>query len=104
MLSTPWEHLRHVARYLAAARSRLEKLPAVGPVRDAQAAELPNAFERRADARLAENERAGVTDPALERFRWMIEELRVSVFAQELGTAISISPKRLERQWELVRK
>jgi ATP-dependent helicase HrpA len=40
----------------------------------------------------------------LEKLRWMIEELRVSLFAQELKTSMPISTKRLERQWELVRK
>ena len=40
-----------------------------------------------------------IYDPQLNAFRWMIEEYRVSVFAQKLGTAIPISPKRLEQQW-----
>ena len=38
-------------------------------------------------------------DPALEEYRWMLEELRVSLFAQELKTSIPVSPKRLEAQW-----
>jgi ATP-dependent helicase HrpA len=37
-------------------------------------------------------------------YRYMLEEFRVSLFAQELGTSITISPKRLEKQWETVRK
>ena len=42
----------------------------------------------------------GVVDPALVDYRWMIEELRVSLFAQELKTAVKVSPQRLEKQWE----
>jgi ATP-dependent helicase HrpA len=38
-----------------------------------------------------------------EAFRWMIEEFKVSLFAQELGTAMPVSPKRLDQQLELVR-
>ena len=45
----------------------------------------------------------GVRDPALEQYRWMLEELRVSLFAQELKTAIPVSVKRLQAQWAQVR-
>ena len=44
-----------------------------------------------------------IHDPELTRYRWMIEELRVSLFAQELSTAVPVSSKRLERQLALVR-
>ena len=53
--------------------------------------------------RKAEHERAGVVDPELDKFRWMLEELRVSLFAQELKTPIPISTKRLEAQWAKVK-
>ncbi|MGD2076727.1 MAG: DUF3418 domain-containing protein, partial [Gammaproteobacteria bacterium] len=43
---------------------------------------------------------AGQEGPKLDEIRWMIEELRVSLFAQELGTVGKISPERLERAWE----
>ena len=45
-----------------------------------------------------------IIDPALSEFRWMLEEFRVSLFAQELRAAIPISAPRLEKQWALVRK
>ena len=45
-----------------------------------------------------------IYDPELESYRWMSEELRVALFAQELGTSISISEKKLEKQWEKVRQ
>ncbi len=42
-------------------------------------------------------------DPALIQYRWMLEEWRVSLFAQELGTSLSVSAKRLDKQWSEVR-
>ncbi len=45
----------------------------------------------------------GIVDPELLHLRWMLEEYRVSLFAQKLGTAISVSPKRLEQQWVKLR-
>ncbi len=44
----------------------------------------------------------GVFDPQLERLRWMVEEYRVSLFAQQLGTIFPVSDKRLDEQWALV--
>ena len=41
----------------------------------------------------------GIFDAELQEFRWMIEEFRVSLFAQKLGTAVTVSPQRLEKQW-----
>ena len=45
-----------------------------------------------------------IVDPELETFRWMIEELRVSLFAQQLGTCLTVSPKRLEKQLAKIRR
>ena len=36
---------------------------------------------------------------AMQQYRWMIEEFRISVFAQEIGTAYAVSAKRLDKQW-----
>ncbi|MDP1560174.1 MAG: DUF3418 domain-containing protein, partial [Pirellulaceae bacterium] len=41
-------------------------------------------------------------DPELETFRWLIEEYRISLFAQPMGTSVKVSPQRLEKQWSLV--
>ena len=49
------------------------------------------------------HKRDGVVDPELTEFRWMLEEYRVSLWAQQLGTAMKISPQRLDRQWGKVR-
>jgi ATP-dependent helicase HrpA len=48
-------------------------------------------------------EQALASNPAntrLTEFRWLIEELRVSLFAQELGTSVKVSPERLDRLWK----
>jgi ATP-dependent helicase HrpA len=44
--------------------------------------------------------KAGTTSSALEEFRWLIEELRVSLFAQELKTPFPVSAKRLDKIWD----
>ena len=41
-----------------------------------------------------------IETPAFKEYRWMLEEFRISVFAQELKTAYPISSKRLEKQWQ----
>jgi ATP-dependent helicase HrpA len=53
--------------------------------------------------RAAEHRDRWIFDPELEQYRWMLEELRVSLFAQELKTSIPVSFQRLERQWAKVR-
>ena len=47
--------------------------------------------------------RQGVRDPELVLYRWMLEEFRVSFFAQQLGTTVPVSVKRLDRQWQKTR-
>ncbi|MEH6563579.1 MAG: DUF3418 domain-containing protein, partial [Marinobacter sp.] len=50
-----------------------------------------------------EQQKQGVRDPELVLYRWMLEEFRVSFFAQQLGTVVTVSAKRLDKQWELIR-
>jgi len=101
---TPWQWLQHFPRYLDGVRVRLQKLTQGGQQRDRQAqAELVPLMQAYAQRR-ADHERRLVFDPELETYRWMLEEFRVSLFAQQLGTAIPISAKRLEKQWEKVQK
>jgi ATP-dependent helicase HrpA len=52
------------------------------------------------DARLKADRDAGRQDSNLEEFRWLIEELRVSLFAQELKTPVPVSAKRLQKFWD----
>ena len=62
----------------------------------AELAPVWNHYERR--ARLLAKQ--GVSDPQVEQFRWLLEELRVQLFAQELRTPAPISVKRLQKMWE----
>ena len=100
---TPWERLQHFPRYLKAAALRLEKLRA-DPARDARlAAELASLdvpYRRELVARL----RHGGSDAQLEQFGWLLEELRVSLFAQALKTPLPVSVKRLAKLWQTVRR
>ena len=98
---TPWERLQHFPRYLKAAALRLDKLRA-DPARDAQRmaelAPLEQAWKREAGGR-ARLGGAGRSAAELEQFGWLLEELRVSLFAQELKTPVPVSPKRLAKLW-----
>jgi ATP-dependent helicase HrpA len=101
--STPWEWLRHCPRYFQAITTRLDALAGGGMARDRQRFEefLPwwEGYLQRAE----QHEAQGIFDPELVQFRWMLEEYRVSLFAQKLGTAVPVSAKRLEQQWAKVR-
>ena len=72
--------------------------------RDRDGRQLVADYEKRFEMQKSKNERLEEWDPQLEEFRWMIEELRVSWFAQSLGTSIKISPQRLDKQWAKVKK
>ncbi len=96
---TPWEQIGHLPRYLQALQRRLAKY-ADNPERDARHAAMVDTLWTRYTERLDRNRRAQREEPALEAFRWMIEELRVSLFAQELKTPYPASYKRLERAWQ----
>ena len=96
---TPPERLGHLARYLKAIALRLDKWRA-DPQRDAaKSAELAPLLHNLRRAQVA---RRGVPDPRLEEFRWLLEELRVSLFAQELRAAVPVSVKRLQKIWESI--
>jgi ATP-dependent helicase HrpA len=99
IVDTPFERLQHYPRYLKAIGVRLDKLKA-NPARDAQLmteyGPLWTSYERRA-IQLA---KLGTLDPQIEQFRWLLEELRVGLYAQELRTPVPVSTKRLQKQWE----
>lgn len=120
LLDTPSHWLDQFPRYLAAMALRLRKLTNANIARDLQRAAEANEFWSRYRRRrlrdlpavpgsvprsdeIALHLATASDDPELEQFRWMIEEFRVSIFAQELRTIIPISAKRLEEQWTKVR-
>ena len=94
--ATPYAQLQHFPRYLKAVQLRLDKLRG-DPARDAaKFAELRPQDQR--FWRLVA-ERKGVQDARLQEVRWLLEELRVSFFAQELRTPQPVSVKRLDKAW-----
>jgi ATP-dependent helicase HrpA len=96
MAATPWPQLQHCARYLKAITQRLDKYRA-DPARDAQRLTELKPQEQRYWRLVAE--RKGAQDARMLEFRWLLEELRVSFFAQELRTPQPVSIKRLEKAW-----
>jgi ATP-dependent helicase HrpA len=96
LLTTPWERLQHLARYCKAITLRLDKYRA-DPARDATRLAELRPLEQRYWRLVAE--RKGAVDERMAEFRWLLEELRVSFFAQELKTPQPVSVKRLEKAW-----
>ena len=95
--ATPWAQLHHLPRYLKGVTLRLDKLRA-DPARDAQRLAELRPSEQRYLRTLAD--RKGAVDARLTEYRWLLEELRVSFFAQELRTPQPVSVKRLDKAWE----
>jgi len=96
---TPWERLEHLPRYLRGHALRLQKYGA-NSERDQKHAATVHALWQNYEARAKADQDAGRRDPRLEEFRWLIEELRVSLFAQELRTPLPVSAKRLQKFWD----
>jgi ATP-dependent helicase HrpA len=102
LVATPPEWLAEFGRYFEAALVRLEKMPReMGREREFLHTIEPlwSQYASKRD----EQQRQGIHDPELITYRWMLEEFRVSFFAQQLGTAMTVSVKRLNRQWEKTR-
>ena len=101
LAATPDEAFASLPRYLEALRVRLEKLRRGGSNDSRRLAEiLP--LQRRLESKVRDIRARGRRDAELARHRWMLEEYRVSIFAQELGTAIRVSRKKLDEQWSQV--
>jgi ATP-dependent helicase HrpA len=93
---TPWGQLQHFSRYLKAIVLRLDKWRA-DPARDAAKLLELKPQDQRYWRLVAE--RKGAVDERMLEFRWLLEELRVSFFAQELRTPQPVSVKRLDKAW-----
>ncbi len=98
VVSTPLPRLKHLPRYLRAIHLRLDKF-ALNPAKDAQWMQQIQTWWQTYQGRLNADRARGVHDARLEEFRWMLEELRVSLWAQQLKTPYPVSFKRLERVW-----
>ncbi|HEY4316886.1 MAG TPA: ATP-dependent RNA helicase HrpA [Herbaspirillum sp.] len=96
-----YENLTHFPRYLKAVTVRLDKLRA-DPARDARStaewAAVAQPYQR------ALKDRHMASDPKMVEFRWLLEELRVSLFAQELRTPMPVSAKRLQKVWDAMQR
>ncbi len=97
-IATPWAQLNHLPRYLQALQRRLSK-GQESPALDARHGQAVAALWERYRARADANRAAQRSEPALDEYRWLLEELKVSLFAQELRTAQPVSYKRLEKAW-----
>jgi ATP-dependent helicase HrpA len=98
LAQTPWANLQHVPRYLKALDRRVAKY-LERPDRDLKHAQPVASLWQRYRDRAERNRAAGRFEPALAEFRWLLEELKVSLFAQELRTPFPVSYKRVEKAW-----
>ncbi len=101
--NTPWEQLQHLPRYLKGMSMRLDKF-STNPERDGRYGSDISILWGQYIERLEKHCKIGFNDLNLTEFRWQIEELRVSLFAQELKTPHPVSVKRLQKLWKQVRE
>jgi ATP-dependent helicase HrpA len=104
LVATPWKWLQQYPRYLAAIDARIAKLSGPGVLKDERArAEFAPLWRAYLD--LAKRGRElGLDQGKIDEYRWTLEELRVSLFAQELRTIVPVSVKRLQDMWTAVVK
>jgi ATP-dependent helicase HrpA len=96
LLVTPWARVREFPRYLRALRLRLDKA-GQDAARDAKLVNEAQQWELRYWAAVKSEQ--GRLAPEDDPFRWLLEEYRVSLFAQQVGTAMPVSAKRLAEAW-----
>ncbi|MDP1526614.1 MAG: ATP-dependent RNA helicase HrpA [Rhodocyclaceae bacterium] len=99
IVATPYERLQHYPRYLKAIALRLDKAKSDG-ARDARLMAEWRSLAQPWEREWLAMRKAGVMDDFLLEFRWLLEELRVALFAQELRTPSPVSVKRLQKMWE----
>ena len=97
----PTERLGHLPRYLQAVALRMDKLRA-DPARDQRLAVQLVPLQTQWRRALTRAHANGSLDPQIEQFGWLLEELRVALFAQELRTPTPVSVKRLEKMWHTI--
>ncbi|WP_407315609.1 ATP-dependent RNA helicase HrpA [Pseudomonas sp. nanlin1] len=98
---TPAAWLKELPRYLKAIELRLEKAAAQVQRDRVWSGELAGLWAQY-QARASKHAQEGKRDPELALYRWWLEEYRVSLFGQQLGTRVPISDKRLSKQWAQV--
>jgi len=98
---TPAEWFKELPRYLQAIEQRFDKLGSQLQKDRVWSGEL-NGCWAQYQTRLGKHIKEGKRDPQLLLYRWMLEEYRVSLYAQQLGTKMAVSDKRLNKQWSAV--
>ncbi|MFT5781130.1 MAG: ATP-dependent helicase HrpA [Pseudomonas sp.] len=98
---TPMDWLNELPRYLKAVEQRFDKLGSQVQKDRVWSGEL-NGCWAQYQTRLSKHTKEGKRDLQLQQYRWMLEEYRVSLFAQQLGTKMPVSDKRVAKQWGLV--
>jgi ATP-dependent helicase HrpA len=101
LASVPLAQLAQLPRYLKALATRMERAK-LNPVKDKERAQFVAPYQARWKSLQDKPPGTPAAKQRAEEFRWMVEEYKVSVFAQELGTAFPVSPKRLEEHWQTI--
>ena len=104
LATTAWTWLQHFPRYFCAAEVRCQRMSSGQMAQDLVATETVNKYWGIYQQLSEEHNSLAIVDHELTKFRWMIEEFRVSQFAQKLGTAISVSDRRLDKQLSRIKK
>jgi ATP-dependent helicase HrpA len=99
----PYDRLTHLPRYLKALLIRAERA-ALNPAKDQERQRQLAPYQDALKKLQAQPPRSLEAQRQLDAFRWMVEEFKVSLFAQEVGTALPVSPKRLDQQLEILRQ
>jgi ATP-dependent helicase HrpA len=97
-----YDRLTHLPRYLKGLLTRAERA-ALNPAKNRERLDRLAPYQDALTKLQAQPVRSLESERQIEAFRWMVEEFKVSLFAQELGTAMPVSPKRLDLQLEIIR-
>ena len=100
--TTPWPWLIQLPRYMTCMRMRLDRLNSGGLNKEQTMLQDFARYYLRFVERRHEHAKQNHIDPMLDHYRWMLEEFRVSLFAQKLGTAITVSGPKLDEHWQKV--
>ncbi len=103
LVRTDYDRLLHLPRYLKALLIRVERA-ALNPAKDQDRLRQLAPYVAALKELQARSPHPPAARGQIETFRWMVEEFRVSLFAQELGTTVPVSPKRLDQQLEIARR
>jgi ATP-dependent helicase HrpA len=102
LLRIDFERLPQFPRYLKALATRAERAR-LNPAKDQERARLVQPYRTALEGLQTQATKAPDALSLIEELRWLLEEYKVSVFAQELGTALPVSPKRLDQLLEKIR-